>query len=268
LSIVEKILWRFVFDKRIIEPEMSYEISVALRTLRNEGIGPLLKKTGLYFRQFGTGLTCSFRGRPPASNVEGIVDYSSSAANGLIRAGQVRSEILALGKRVQQLAPRVVVEIGTATGGTLFIWCALARPDATIVSIDLPGGIHGGGYPYWKTFLYRKFAMATQKLHLLRGNSHDPAMLDQLKSRLHDEPVDFLFIDGDHTYAGVKQDFEIYSPLVRKGGLIAFHDICEHPPQLDCHVDEFWREVKKTRPSHEFIENPKQGWGGIGLIEV
>jgi predicted O-methyltransferase YrrM len=244
---------------------MSYEVMVALRTLRQEGLGSLARKTGIYFKQIASGF--AFR-RPNLSGPEDIIDYSFRAHQGLISAGQWRPEILGLAHRVQHLQPRSVVEIGTATGGTLFIWCALARPDATIVSIDLPGGIHGGGYPYWKTFLYRKFATANQNLHLLRGNSHDAAMLDRLKARLRGQPVDFLFIDGDHTYAGVKQDFEMYSPLVRKGGLIAFHDICAHPPELDCHVDEFWSEMKKTRPSQEFIENPKQGWGGIGLLEV
>jgi hypothetical protein len=33
-----------------------------------------------------------------------------------------------------------------------------------------------------------------------------------------------LFIDGDHRYEGVRRDFEMYSPLVGAGGLIAFHD--------------------------------------------
>jgi predicted O-methyltransferase YrrM len=42
---------------------------------------------------------------------------------------------------------------------------------------------------------------------------------------LKDNKVDFLFIDADHSYEGVKKDFEMYSPLVRKGGIIAFHDI-------------------------------------------
>lgn len=244
---------------------MSYEISVALRTLRQEGLGSVARKTSLYFRQIGAGL--SFR-KPHFTTIEQIVDYSFKANKGLISPGQWRSEILGLAQRVQRLQPRTVVEIGTATGGTLFIWCALAHPDATIVSIDLPGGIHGGGYPYWKTFVYRRFTSANQKLHLLRGDSHSGAMLEQLKARLGGQPVDFLFIDGDHTYAGVKQDFEMYSPLVRKGGLIAFHDIALHPPELDCHVDAFWNELKQTRPAHEFIENAKQGWGGIGLIEV
>jgi len=48
---------------------------------------------------------------------------------------------------------------------------------------------------------------------------------------LNGEPLDFLFIDGDHTYEGVKRDFEMYSPLVRNGGIIAFHDIVKHPPE-------------------------------------
>ena len=39
------------------------------------------------------------------------------------------------------------------------------------------------------------------------------------------EKLDFLFIDGDHSYDGVKADFEMYAPMVRPGGLIAFHDI-------------------------------------------
>jgi predicted O-methyltransferase YrrM len=245
---------------------MNYEFSTALKTLKNEGVSSLFRKIGLYFGQIRKGLL--FKRPGSFTTIDALVDYSFSAAGNLISPGQVRSEILGLAKRVQQLQPRTVVEIGTATGGTLFIWCALARADATIVSIDLPGGIHGGGYPYWKTFVYKRFTSANQKLHLLRGNSHDPAMLEQLKSRLAGQPVDFLFIDGDHTYAGVKQDFEMYSPLVRKGGLVAFHDICVHPPELDCHVDEFWNELKQTRPAQEFIENPKQGWGGIGLITI
>lgn len=38
------------------------------------------------------------------------------------------------------------------------------------------------------------------------------------------ESLDFLFIDGDHTYDGVKQDFDLYYEKVRPGGYIYFHD--------------------------------------------
>lgn len=41
--------------------------------------------------------------------------------------------------------------------------------------------------------------------------------------------VDLVFIDGDHTYAGVQADLEAYLPLVRPGGLIAGHDFNDVP---------------------------------------
>jgi hypothetical protein len=37
-------------------------------------------------------------------------------------------------------------------------------------------------------------------------------------------PIDFLFIDGDHREAGVRSDWELFSPHVVPGGLVAFHD--------------------------------------------
>jgi hypothetical protein len=43
-------------------------------------------------------------------------------------------------------------------------------------------------------------------------------------SMFEDNEIDFLFIDGDHTYDAVSQDFELYFPKVKKGGLIFLHD--------------------------------------------
>ncbi len=79
---------------------------------------------------------------------------------------------------------------------------------------------------------------------------------------------DFLFIDGNHTFEGVKADFEMYSGLVRPGGLIVFDDICLHLASLNCHVDHFWQEMKNEGRTREFIPEAKQGSCGIGAIEV
>src|SRR5271170_882466 len=38
--------------------------------------------------------------------------------------------------------------------------------------------------------------------------------------------VDFIFIDGDHSYDGLRQDWEAWSGLVAPGGFIALHDSC------------------------------------------
>ena len=36
--------------------------------------------------------------------------------------------------------------------------------------------------------------------------------------------IDFIFIDGDHSYEACKADIAAWAPLVKKGGVIAFHD--------------------------------------------
>jgi len=40
-----------------------------------------------------------------------------------------------------------------------------------------------------------------------------------------DKPIRLLFIDGEHSYEAVKADFELWSPFVVEGGIIAFHDV-------------------------------------------
>lgn len=37
-------------------------------------------------------------------------------------------------------------------------------------------------------------------------------------------PIRLLWIDGDHTYAGCKEDFDLFSPFLAAGGVVAFHD--------------------------------------------
>jgi predicted O-methyltransferase YrrM len=39
-----------------------------------------------------------------------------------------------------------------------------------------------------------------------------------------DRPIRLLWIDGDHTYEGVKLDFDLFSPFLVEGAVIAFHD--------------------------------------------
>lgn len=77
--------------------------------------------------------------------------------------------------------------------------------------------------------------------------------------------VDFLFVDGDHTYEEVKQDFESSSPLVRNG-LIVFDDIVPHPPELNRGADRLWLELRGEYRHREIVNNWKQGWAGIAVL--
>jgi predicted O-methyltransferase YrrM len=243
-----------------------YELRITWRTIRKEGFGVLSNKIRIYFKDLFGALVFLFA-RSPEPKPEAVLNFTWDAGSGLIRPAQIKSELLELLNWIaERPQPRTVLEIGTCGGGTLYCWCALAAPDARIISLDLPGGIHGGGYPYWKTFLYRRFAGPKQKLNLLRGDSHDPAMLEAIKKLLPPDGLDLLFIDGDHTLKGVRQDYEMFSPLVKPGGKIIFHDVAPHRAEFNCQVDQVWNELKQGREHWEFIENLQQGHCGIGII--
>ena len=184
----------------------------------------------------------------------------------VIKPMQVRSELEELLSVVRQHRPRVVVEIGTATGGTLFLLCRHSAEDALVVSIDLRRGKFGNGYPHVKIPLYKSFTRNGQKMTLIRGDSHHPQTFFKAQKSLMKRSIEFLFIDGDHTYEGVKADFETYSKLVAPGGLIALHDIALHPANIGCEVSRFWNEIKGRYRHKELIADQQQGWAGIGLL--
>jgi len=115
--------------------------------------------------------------------------------------------------------------------------------------------------------IYKSFARSNQAIHLLREDSHQESTLNKLQYILKNQKIDFLFIDGDHRYEGVKTDFEMYFPLVRSGGLIALHDIVHHKGRKDVQVDRFWNEIKSNYKYDEFISDPAQRKFGIGLMQ-
>jgi predicted O-methyltransferase YrrM len=192
--------------------------------------------------------------------------FSPSAE--FIRPSQQPSEISTLLSLLALRRPVVVVEIGTASGGNLLLLARAAAHDALIVSIDLPGGEFGGGYRPWRIPLYRTFAGPKQTIQLIRGNSHAQETVERLMNILGGRGIDFLFIDGDHTYDGVSRDFGLYRSLVRRGGLIALHDIVRHHGALGCDVHRFWQQTKRQFEHAEIVEDWECGFAGIGLIRL
>jgi len=195
-----------------------------------------------------------------------LFDFAFYGVGGLIKPSQIKEEFLGLLGLVRKRKPKVLMEIGTNMGGSLYMLAKAAPEDATIISIDLPGGKYGGGYPLWKMPLYRSFARAKQGIHLIRGDSHKAGTLEKAKGMLAGRKVDFLFIDADHSYAGVKRDFEMYGPLVANGGVIAFHDIVVHPMGAYCDVNRFWARIKRSHRHVEMVKDWGQRGFGIGVI--
>ncbi len=195
-----------------------------------------------------------------------LVQFTMTESGGAIRPLQNPWEIGELMKRVREKQPRVIVEIGTAKGGTLFLFCQHAADDATIISLDLPFGRNGGGYPKWKEKLYAKFAKPGQTLHLMRANSHLDETRTRIEALLKGRKIDVLMIDADHSYEGVKRDYDLYSPLLADDGFIAMHDVILNRFDPEIEVHKFWDELKATEKTEELVHDYGQGNLGIGIV--
>lgn len=63
-------------------------------------------------------------------------------------------------------------------------------------------------------------------------NPNKPNALKELLQELNMK-FDFIFVDGDHSYAGVSKDYEAIMPWVSEKGVVVFHDVwwdVEPPP--------------------------------------
>ncbi len=170
--------------------------------------------------------------------------------------GQNRLEILSLLKILEKRNLETILEIGTAGGGTMFLFSRVAENNATLISID-------NNYGWRKTFI-KSFGAKGQDIVLVEMNSHLILARNKIKQILKGRKLDFLFIDGDHSYNGVKDDFNMYVKFVKQGGIVAFHDIL-----LNDTVGKFYQEIKNNFKHIEIIDrNVKNNNKGIGVLYI
>lgn len=108
---------------------------------------------------------------------------------------------------------------------------------------------------------------ASESYKYVAGDSHHRTQTEKFGSY----EWDFAFIDGDHSYEGVKADFYNLLPYLKPGTPVAFHDIVISPyhHQHGCYVGEFWRDLKNEFSATKFEElTTNQEWAGIGIVWV
>lgn len=128
---------------------------------------------------------------------------------------------------------RNIFEIGTYRGQTTCGLAATCR-DAHIHTLNLPPDADPRYAPYIGMYIAR---------------SPDRERITQLfcDSRTFDtnpysKSMDYIFIDGDHSYAGVKNDTEKALELLKPGGLIVWHDYAAKSPGVLDYLAEFSQE--------------------------
>lgn len=105
--------------------------------------------------------------------------------------------------------PKKLMEVGSFRGYTALFLAQHVSPDAKIVTVDRYPD-HGEAYQNtgWASMIERRVGETNASMF-----EHDPP-----------GSYDLIFIDADHSYAGVKNDTELILPLVSQNGFILWHD--------------------------------------------
>ncbi|MBC5796696.1 class I SAM-dependent methyltransferase [Sphaerospermopsis sp. LEGE 00249] len=183
---------------------------------------------------------------------------------------QIKSEIGSFLDFALQRQPKIVLEIGLKNAGNSFLFLHYLDNVEDLICIDIKLNNLG------KLNCLKK---NSQKILFIEGSSQSDFSIKKVVQKLNGRFIDLLFIDGDHSYDGVKNDFYAYQHLVKDGGIIVFHDIVSDKNESEYEqssfresliysggVPKFWNEIKDHYQHKEFIENPEQRGFGIGAL--
>jgi len=128
-------------------------------------------------------------------------------------------------------ADGVILEIGSFLGKSTGILAAAGQlaPGTMVVAVD-PLDYR----PSFDPKRGKESCLDDLKANLRHAQVEEFVEFHQMRSQeleplwKRDRKIRFLWIDGDHSYEGVKSDFDLFSPFLADGAIVALHDCFKH----------------------------------------
>jgi predicted O-methyltransferase YrrM len=128
-----------------------------------------------------------------------------------------------------------IFEFGTFTGRSTYFF-TFATPQTMVTTLDLPPG-PGRTIPDVGTYFLNSDRQDRITQLLCDSRKFDPSP--------YEKSMDFIFVDGDHSYDGVKNDTEKAFQMLASGGVILWHD---YGASRDLGLAQYFVEFTRQTP--------------------
>lgn len=153
---------------------------------------------------------------------------------------------------VQRMYPDTIVDLGVDHGFSTF--CFANPKIGHVYGIDSFEGDNHSGPKDAQSLQHfvkqNKINLGYDNITFIRG------YFDEI-AKVWNKPIDILHIDGFHAYESVKNDYETWSPFVRDGGVILFHDTMVYGGGFG--VMQLFSEIELPKVNFTF-------WYGLGVV--
>jgi predicted O-methyltransferase YrrM len=159
----------------------------------------------------------ALRDRIRYSGTDRLIDFRNGYTfEGGLSLQQNPDELSALCLFLKERGPfEHYMEIGSGSGGT----CRFLHESVGFRrTLSLDDGKHARAGEQAENFRH------VENFQQFLGDSHSEAACAFLTESLGRHKLDLAFIDGDHSYRGVRMDIELTLPFCREGTLLIFHD--------------------------------------------
>lgn len=183
------------------------------------------------------------------------------------KCSQVEGELVPFMEVLRRENVTRFLEVGSRYGGSLWRIAKSLPKGSRVVSCDSAKGMGGqkaGALDSLRACVDR-LRKEGYDAHFVKGHSQAESVIWAVQKL---GPFDAVFIDGDHTYDGVKADWKNFGKSAR---IVAFHDIAWEKPEnysLDklVEVPRLWNEIKDSHRHEEFVDKSDGRTYGIGVL--
>lgn len=163
---------------------------------------------------------------------------------------------------IQQLAPKILVELGAHSGNSYLTFCQSVAESGcatTCYAVDTWQG-DGRAGPY-DVAAFNTIHAHNQE-HYAGFSQLLRMTFDDAVTCFADESVGLLHLNGLHTYAAVRHDFESWLPKLAPGAVVLLH--ATNVRERNVGVWKFWEELQARYPNHlEFVHAH-----GLGVLQL